>query len=157
MTQDSSVLLKYCRELALGIVDLPFYANPPIPHDLAVVYARRIAAQEIAKHFPNDPVGEAVLVRAALASEDDDRVRVEALQQLIVIGSSHAQSVMLALLFDQDEELRIAALEGLAIVKSPLLDRAAMLLVDDCSDDVSTLAQQIMNSEEIPLYKLDPV
>jgi hypothetical protein len=107
---DLPLLLKYGRELLTSHVsDLPFYAEDPIPIEVATTYARLLAAQTIGQEFSGNPFAEAILIRSTLASDDDDRVRVEALQQLLDTSSTHAESVMLALLLDSDEELRLAA------------------------------------------------
>lgn len=153
MTRKTEIEL--CYELIRGSQEVPnHYTDDPIPASLSIDYGKRIAAEELGA-LPRSIVIDAALCRAALTSNEDDRVRTEAVQQLLNSRSHLLEGVLFALLFDDDPEMRKAAVEGLVLARSDNLTLALAVLSDDKADPVYTLAARAANGEDIEVYQLD--
>lgn len=147
--------LDVCLEL-LGKTKVtpPDIPNPPIPEYLFDDYVRMLAADEVAK-FPMSPLIEAVVCRAALTENEDDRVRTECVQRLMDSQCKSLETVLLGLLFDKYSDLRRTGLEGLFLIRSESLELAIDILDKDDSPRIKKLVHQIKNGQEIELYHLD--
>lgn len=147
--------LKMCIALLYGD-ELPIakQVDDPIPPELACDYGKILAARKLGVSLESI-VAEAALCRCALTNDEDDRVRVECLQQLLNNRSHLLDAVLFGLLFDRDEEMRLAAIEGLALNRSANLKRAASVVTNDESERVRELMSKICSGQTISLYFLD--
>jgi hypothetical protein len=146
---------RLCIELLRGCSgNLLRYGDDPIPPEVADTYARHIAARELGS-LPKSIVIEAAWCRSALTASEDDRVRVECIQQLLNSRSTLLEAVLFGLLFDADHEIRIASIEGLHLMRSANLELAARLLSYDQNVAVRDLANRAAAGDDIDLYHLD--
>lgn len=146
---------KMCIALLYGD-ELPIVKrdDDPISPDLASDYGKILAARKLGESFESI-VSEAALCRCALTNDEDDRVRVECLQQLLNKRSHLLDAVLFGLLLDQDEQMRLAAIEGLTLNQSTNLKRAASIVATDESERVRELMAKICSGQPISLYFLD--
>jgi hypothetical protein len=132
----------------------PSYVDNPISPELANDYGKFFAARKLGESLETI-VGEAALCRCALTSAEDDRVRVECIQQLLNNKSSLVEGTLFALLLDCDEDMQSAALEGLILAKSSHLDLAASIISGNESARINELMSMSLAGEPVDLYHLD--
>lgn len=151
-------VVQLCRELLWGCSEELLQDNsPPMPPDLLDVYYRINSAKELAKH-PRSIITEAAFLRSALSANEDDRIRIESVQQLINAGSPFIEAALFGLLFDEDEEMRLTAAEGLALMRSMNLELALEIISEDEFREIPDLLRKALegNYDSIKLLHLDP-
>lgn len=147
--------IQLCHDLLFGSsTEVARYQDDPISPELSSDYGKLIAARKLGK-LPRSIIVDSAFCRAALSSTEDDRVRLESLQQLLNSGSALLDGVLFALLFDTDEEMRRAAVEGIALSRRESLPLALEVLGNDDSDAICMLAKQALTGQPIELYWLD--
>ena len=149
-------VLRKCKELT-GRSSIDGFMPEPgiIPEVHLAAYARIAAAKDLGKEMPNS-FAAAALARVALAQDEDDRVRVECVQQLLNSNFTGLELVLLALLFDEDDLMIVTAIEGLVLTHSPLLATVSSLLANSTSKSVRETAMRDLPNGDILLYHLDP-
>jgi HEAT repeat protein len=147
--------IQMCFSLLRGD-ELPIVkpVDDPISPQLASDYGKILTARKLGAALKSI-ITEAALCRCALTNDEDDRVRVECLQQLLNHRSHLLDAVLLGLLFDPDEEMRLAAIEGLALTRSANLKHAASIVANDKSERVRESMANISSGHPISLYFLD--
>ncbi|WP_442483774.1 hypothetical protein [Aeoliella sp. SH292] len=147
--------LSLCLRLLHGDELLTSRSDGIIPIDLADGYGKVLAARELGKSL-NSAAGQAALCRSAFAANEDDRVRIECVQQLLNNHSPLLETVLFGLLFDDDELMRLTAIEGLALSRSHEIAIAAAIVARDESIRVRELMERVLNGDAIDLFHLDP-
>lgn len=151
-------VVQLCTELIGGCSEESLNdSSPPMPPYLLDVYFRINSAKELAKH-PDSIMATAALVRSALTTNEDDRIRIESVQQLLNTGSPFVEIVLFGLLFDKDEVMRQTAVEGLVLFRSKNLELALSVVSDDELKDVPDTVKKALagDYDSIKLYRLDP-
>ncbi|QDT80800.1 hypothetical protein Mal35_42750 [Gimesia maris] len=151
-------VVRLCTELLWGCSEESLNdSSAPMPPYLLDVYSRINTAKELANH-PMSIMVEAALLRSALTANEDDRIRIESVQQLLNIGSPFAEVVLFGLLFDEDEELRQTAVEGLVLIQSKNMELALSIISDDEFTEIPDTVRKALagNHDSIKIYNLDP-
>ena len=147
--------IQLCLDLLFGSSpEVARYQDDPISPELASDYGKLIAAKKLGE-CPRSIIVDSAFCRSALSSTEDDRVRIESLQQLLNSGSDLLEGVLFALLFDADEEMRRAAVEGITLSRRENLPLALEVLGHDESDAICMLAKHAITGQPIELYWLD--
>ncbi|WP_417388348.1 HEAT repeat domain-containing protein [Gimesia sp.] len=151
-------VIQLCKELLRGCSEESLDNNSsPMPSYLLDIYFRVNFAKELANH-PMSIMISATLLRSALTANEDDRIRIESVQQLLNTDSPFVELVLFGLLFDEDELMRETAVEGLAVIRSQNLELALSIISDDEFTEIPDTLRKALAGEydSIKLYHIDP-